>query len=183
MIKADDLIGQRARRLDNLKALIKLGINPYPSKASKQIVNQDLVDNFSQWEGKTITQSGRLASWRDHGKMIFADLMDQSCKIQLWLKKDSLQADLATGYLGWSELKLLDMGDFVQVEAEVTKTNSGQITLLVNKIKLLAKSLRPIPWQLTDKEQLFRRRYLDLNINPDKKALFLRKAKFWQAQR
>ena len=183
MIKADDLLGQRQRRLDNLKALKKLGIDTYPAKATKQVANQDLINDFAKWEEKTVVQSGRLSSWRDHGKMIFADLSDQSGKIQLWLKKDSIKADLEKGFLGWDEFKFLDVGDFVEVSATLTKTASGQMTLLVEKIKLLTKSLRPIPWQLTDKEQLLRRRYLDFNINPQKKALFERKAKFWQAQR
>ena len=108
MIKADDLTGQRQRRLDNLLALKKLGIEIYPAKAQKQIANQTLMADFGKWEGQTITQSGRLTSWRDHGKMIFADLSDQSGKIQLWLKKDELKADLNKGYLGWEHLKLLD---------------------------------------------------------------------------
>jgi len=183
MIKADDLAGQRQRRLDNLLALKKLGIEIYPAKAQKQIANQTLMADFGKWEGQTITQSGRLTSWRDHGKMIFADLSDQSGKIQLWLKKDELKADLNKGYLGWEHLKLLDTGDFIEVEAVLTKTSSGQETLQVLKLRLLSKSLRPIPWQLNDKEQLLRRRYLDLNINLDKRALFMRKAKFWEAQR
>lgn len=183
MIKADDLTGQRQRRLDNLLALKKLGIEIYPAKAQKQIANQTLMADFGKWEGQTITQSGRLTSWRDHGKMIFADLSDQSGKIQLWLKKDELKADLNKGYLGWEHLKLLDTGDFIEVEAILTKTSSGQETLQVLKLRLLSKSLRPIPWQLNDKEQLLRRRYLDLNINLDKRALFMRKAKFWEAQR
>ncbi|OGK74391.1 hypothetical protein A2459_03930 [Candidatus Roizmanbacteria bacterium RIFOXYC2_FULL_41_10] len=183
MIKADDLLGQRQRRLDNLKALEKLGIEIYPAKAKKQVANQNLITDFAKWKEKTVVQSGRLTSWRDHGKMVFADLMDYSAKIQLWLKKDGLKADLTQGFLGWRELKLLDVGDFIEVTSTVTKTSSGQVSLLVEKVRLLAKSLRPIPWQLSDKEQLLRRRYLDFNINPEKKALFERKAKFWEAQR
>jgi lysyl-tRNA synthetase class 2 len=183
MIKADDLVGQRQRRLDNLTALQKLGIEIYPSKSEKTIANQTIIADFGKWEGKTIVQSGRLVSWRDHGKMVFADLLDQSGKIQLWLKKDVLKKDLKHHFLGWEELKLIDNGDIVEVEGQVTKTTGGQVSLLVSKLRLLAKSLRPIPWSLEDKEQLLRRRYLDLNINPEKKALFLRKAKFWEAQR
>ncbi len=183
MIKADDLLGQRQRRLQNLQALRALSVNPYPSQAHKSINNSQLIKDFDKWENKSVIQSGRLVSLRDHGQMIFADLADQSDKIQLWLKKDTLQADLKKGYLGWQELKLLDIGDFIEVMATVTKTGNGQKTLLVSRLRLLSKSLRPIPWQLVDKEQLLRRRYFDFNINPQKRALFMRKAKFWEVQR
>ncbi len=183
MVKADDLVGQRQRRLDNLKQIIKLGINPYPSRCQKSTQNQEIVASFSRYENQKLSQAGRLVSWREHGKLIFADLQDQSGKLQLWFKKDLLKGELEKGFLGWPELKLLDVGDFVEATGKITKTTSGQVSLLVEKIKLLSKSLRPIPWQLTDKEQLLRRRYLDLNISPEKRALFLRKAKFWQAQR
>lgn len=182
MTLADDLLGQRKRRQDNLEALKAKGINPYPSKAIKQYANQVVIDEFAKFNGKKVTLSGRLVSWRSHGKMVFADLMDYSGKIQLWLKKDLLSPKSVKN-INWDLLKYLDVGDFIQVSGEVVKTSSGQVSLLVNELVLLAKSIRPIPWHLQDQEQLLRRRYLDFNINPEKKQLFARKAKFWQAQR
>jgi len=180
---SDDLVGQRQRRIANLEALKKLGIDPYPSKSRKDYPNSEITAQFAKLEGNEVTLAGRMSSKREHGQLLFADLLDQSGKLQLWIKKDSLTADLKAGYLGWEEFKLVDPGDFVEVTGEVTKTASGQISLAVRKLKLLSKSLRPIPWKITDKEQLFRRRYLDLAINQPLKELFLRKAKFWAAQR
>ena len=179
---SDDLLGQRTRRLENLEALKKEGINPYPSKAIKKQANKTIIDDFSKFAEKETTLAGRLVSWRSHGKMVFADLMDASGKIQLWLKKDLLEKK-PKKEINWDLLKYLDVGDFIQVTGKVLKTSSGQVSILVNDVVLLSKSLRPIPWQLTDQEELLRRRYLDLNIHPEKKELFKRKAKFWQAQR
>jgi len=180
---SDDLVGQRQRRIANLEALKKLGVNPYPAKGQKDHANAKVVAEYPEFEGKEVVLAGRLGSKREHGALIFADLLDQSGKLQLWIKTDSLSSNLKEGYLGWEEFKLVDAGDFVEVSGKVTKTASGQISLAVSKLRLLSKSLRPIPWKLTDKEQLFRRRYLDLAINQPLKELFLRKAKFWAAQR
>ncbi len=180
---SDDLLGQRTRRLLKLKELKELGVNPYPSTAQKDFPNTEIVNNFEKYSGKTVVLAGRLISWREHGKLIFANIKDQSGNIQLWLKKDVLKEDLKNAYLGWSHLKLLDVADFIQATGTVTKTARGEVTLMVSSIKLLAKSLRPIPRLLEDKEQQLRRRYLDFVVNPQKKELFLRKAKYLQANR
>ncbi len=183
-ITADDLIGQRQRRLLKLQEFKKKGIDPYPAKARKDHPNQYVIDNFEKLENRTVTLSGRLMSWREHGKVIFADLLDQTGQIQIWLKADSLAGKTAgKGMLAWEDLKLLDAGDIVEVTGTVTKTARGEISLLVAGTRLLAKSLRPIPRVITDREELLRRRYLDLLINKDKRELFVRKARFWEAVR
>jgi len=183
MSLSDDLVGQRQRRIANLEALKKLGIDPYPSVSHKEYANAEVVAKYDELEGKEVTLAGRLGSKREHGVLLFADLLDQSGKLQLWVKKDTLKGNLTEGYLSWEEFGLIDVGDFIEASGKVTKTASGQISLEVGKLRLISKSLRPIPWKLTDKEQLFRRRYLDLSINQSLKELFVRKAKFWRAQR
>lgn len=180
---SDDFAGQRQRRIEKVKELRKLGIDPYPAHSKKDYPNNEILTNFDQYENKDVTLAGRLMSFRDHGKMMFADLQDQTGRIQLWLKKDTLHGNLETSYLPWEHLNLLDVGDFVQVEGSVTKTTRGATTLLVKQIRLLSKSLRPFPNNFDDKEQMFRRRYLDLTLNPQNKDRFLRKAKFWEVSR
>jgi len=177
----------RSERLTKLNRLKELGINPYPSKAQKDVPNQLLVDRFSEFEGKTITLAGRITSLREHGKLAFADLTDQSGTIQLFLRIESLSPTNANEQtLGFEHLKLLDPGDFVQAAGEVTKTKTGQISLLVKSLTLLTKSLRPLPTNrdlIADPETIFRKRYLDLVTNRQHLTLFQRKSKFWQIQR
>jgi lysyl-tRNA synthetase class 2 len=180
---SDDLVGQRQRRIEKVKELRALGINPYPSLSQKDVVNTEILNNFEHYEGKKLTLAGRLISWREHGKLIFADIQDQSGKIQLWLKQDGVKGELSKGYLNWEQLKLLDAGDYVQATGVVVKTSRGAVSLDVSEIRILAKSLRPLPQKLEEKEQLVRKRYLDLTLHPEKKALFIRKAKFYEVQR
>jgi lysyl-tRNA synthetase class 2 len=180
---SDDFTGQRQRRIDNLKKLKELGIDPFPSQAKKDHFNVHITEHFPQYEDKVVTLAGRLMSMRNHGKIIFGDIQDQSGKIQICVKKDELTADKKNNELNWEELKLIDAGDFVQVTGKINKTQQGQITLFVEKFRLLSKSIRPLPPHFHEKEQQFRRRYLDLTLNPEHKELFLRKSKFWKVQR
>ncbi|MFA6005305.1 MAG: lysine--tRNA ligase [Patescibacteria group bacterium] len=180
---ADDFVGQRAKRIEKLKALRDLGINPYPSTAQKDFANTHVTDNFGDFENKKVHLTGRLMSMREHGKLAFADLVDQSGKIQLFLKQDTLIEELENSYLGWDHLSLFDVGDFVEAHGTVIKTVRGEVSLQVTHLRLLTKSLRPLPNQLNEKELQFRRRYLDLITNPERKELFFRKAKFWQVSR
>lgn len=183
MAQADDFVGQRERRIENLKKLRELGINPYPAKSHKDRNNQDVLDHFPEYQNKQVTLAGRLISLRNHGKLMFGDLLDQSGKIQICIKQDQLVANLSESYIPWEHLKLLDEGDFIEITGTIDKTQQGQITLFAKSIVLLAKSLRPLPAKLDEKEQQFRRRYLDLILNRQNLELFLRKSRFWQVQR
>lgn len=183
MTYSDDLLGQRQRRIDSIKKLRELGIDPYPAHAQKDTSHEELKNKFSEFDGKEVTLSGRLTAKREHGKLIFGDLLDQSGKLQIAIKRDDLQGNISQSFLGWEHLNLIDIGDFIQVTGTVGKTQQGEITLFVRQLKLLTKSIRPLPNSLDDKEQRFRRRYLDLTINPERKKLFARKAKFWQVSR
>lgn len=156
-------------RREKLEKIRQLGINPYPSKfAKKQTVGQcrEMFDIEVQ-------TAGRLMSFRAHGSIVFADLADDSGKIQLLFHKDNL-------------LELLDIGDFIGVSGKVVKTKAGEITIDVKKYQLLSKSLMPLPSEwfgLKDEELRYRQRYLDLILNPDLKELFRKKAIFWQSMR
>jgi len=178
-----DLLGQREVRLEKLEQLKKLGINPYPAKSFKQYSNGEVKNKFEEFEGKEVILAGRIVAWREHGKLLFGNIQDQSETIQLMVRESDLQEDLTKGYLGWDKLTLLDLADFVEVYGTIGKTKTGEISIMVKNIRLLSKALRPIPRELKNKEQQFRRRYLDLVIHPDKVKLFERKAKFWQVQR
>ncbi len=178
---------QRDERLAKIKQLKDLGIHPYPAQSQKDFSNQHVTDNFDTLQGQTVNLTGRVMSFREHGKVAFADIQDQSGNIQLFIRSDQLETtNKDTQTVGFNHLKLIDPGDFVQAFGEITKTKTGQISLLVTQLKLLTKSLRPLPStkeDITDPEFKFRRRYLDLTLNRDSLQMFQRKAKFWQANR
>ncbi len=178
-----DLIGQRKQRIENTQKLRELGIDPYPATAQKDHPNSHIRDNFESFDGKVVTLAGRLVAKREHGKLVFGDLQDQSAIIQIAIKKDTLEEDLKKSFLGWEHLKLLDIGDFIQTTGKVNKTEQGEITLFVNKVRVLAKSIRPLPARLEDKEHRFRRRYTDFAVNTKVRDTFFRKSKFWQKAR
>ncbi len=185
--KSSGLIGQRQERIEKLNRLRELGIDPFPAIAKRTHKANLLKEDFSVLNGQEVTVSGRLMSWREHGKLVFADLQDQSGQIQLFIREENT-ADFSKDLqrLGFSELSLLDVGDFIEATGTLTKTKSEEISVLVTEIKILTKAIRPLPekWKgLQDKEQRYRRRYLDLTIDPSIRSRFERKSKFWQANR
>ena len=182
-LQKSNLVGQRELRIEKVKKLKELGIEAYPAKSYREYSIGHIVENFDNFENKTTCLAGRLMAWRTHGKLIFGDIKDQTGKIQLMIKQDSLEGDLKKAHLDWDNLELLDLADFVEVQGDIIKSKRGEITIMTKNIRLLTKSLRPIPKKLKNKEQKFRRRYLDLVINPERVKLFERKAKFWEVQR
>ena len=177
----------RKTRIDKLEKLKTLGIDPFPASSKKDFSNGEVVKNFDKFEGREVTLTGRILSSRAHGKIAFMDLKDQSGKIQLFIRADNLsETSKRTQALGFSELELLDVGDFIQATGEITKTSRGEISLDVKQIKVLVKSIRPLPekWDgLKDKETKLRRRYVDLVVNDEVFQRFLRRAKFWESHR
>lgn len=174
-------------RIEKLNKLREIGINPYPARVEKDFSNSEVLEKYEEFDGRVINLAGRLMSYREHGGIVFADLRDQAGKIQLYIKKDNLDVtNVDEQTIGFEHLGLLDVGDFVQAFGTVTKTERGEISLLAKKLKLLTKSLRPLPDKhegLKDPEIIFRRRYLDLIVNPERKEMFRRKARFWEANR
>ena len=181
--KRSDLIGQRQVRLEKIAELKKLGINPYPAKSFKEDGIGDVLGKYDEFENKETILAGRIVAWREHGKLLFGNIKDEGGTIQLMIRQGELEEDLEKGYLGWDKLRLLDLADIVELYGSIGKTRTGETTIMVKNIRLLTKALRPIPRKLENKEQIFRRRYLDLVINQNNFEMFKRKAKFWDVQR
>ena len=171
-------------RIDKLKKISDLGINTYPSKSERTHIINQLKENFADFENTKVVVAGRIMSWREHGQLIFFDLMDGSGKIQIYVKADSLT--VAKNALAFEDLKLLDLGDFVEIDGVVTKTQRGEISVAPNTIKLLTKSIRPLPsvhFGLKDEEERFRQRYVDFILNPELREMFVKKSRFWNSMR
>lgn len=184
MSRLDEVMAEREKKVAQLK---ELGINLYPSQSKKDKANREVIDNFDSYQGQKLHLAGRIMAMRDLGKIAFMQIEDGSGRIQLFLKMDSMQPyDKENQRLGYEQLRLLDIGDFVEAFGEVIKTKTGEVSLSVEELKLLTKSRRPLPDQwsgLTDPDEIFRRRYLDLLISEGKKERFVRKSKFWQSCR
>jgi len=166
----------RKNRLEKLEKIKSLGINPYPSKFDRQ----QSCSQATKMEGRKVKVAGRIKAIRGHGGSVFADLVDESGKIQLFFSKEIV------GEEKFNFLKLLDIGDFIGVVGEIFKTQAGEITTKVKDFQILAKSLLPLPekWHgLVDVETRLRKRYVDLIMNPEVRQMFVKKSKFWQAVR
>lgn len=166
----------RKIRLQKLEKIKKLGIDPYPARCErKQAVAQAV-----KMKGKKVAVAGRIMAMREHGGIGFLDLRDESGKIQLVFKKEKIKGKKA------KLLPLLDIGDFIDVQGEVFKTEAGEVSVLVSDFHLLTKSLRPLPstWHgLKDIEERYRKRYLDLIMNPKVKKIFETRSKIINAHR
>ncbi|HHQ49593.1 MAG TPA: lysine--tRNA ligase, partial [Acidobacteria bacterium] len=165
-----------ANRRNKLNSLVELGIDVYPSRfrveesvSSIRRRFEDTTAEALEAEPVAVRLAGRLRAIRGHGKAAFADLSDGGAKIQLHLKKDRLGED------SWKVFKLLDLGDFVGIEGNLFRTRTGELTVAVDRLTVLAKSLRPMPEKyhgLADREARARQRYLDLLANPDSREEF-----------
>ncbi|MGE5309918.1 MAG: lysine--tRNA ligase [Sphaerimonospora mesophila] len=177
----------RDERLKKLEKLRELGINPYPAKAERTIVTAQVTTDFDTLSGTEQVVVGRIASIRKFGKIAFIVVRDQSGELQLFLRSGEVEPTTAElSLIGLEDLNLLDTGDFVEATGEVIKTQTGEISLGVKKLRLLTKTLRPMPSRqdgFTNKEERFRRRYVDMNVNPEVRERFERRSKFWHATR
>ena len=176
--RLEDIIEGRKRKLEEIK---KAGLDPYPSSTDRSLTNKEALDSFDNLSGKKITLVGRIKSWRDMGKIIFTHIEDGSAKIQVLIKSDDVGADNFK-----FALKHWDLGDFIEVTGTLFKTKTEEKTLSALSLKLLAKSLRPLPSEhfgLNDEETRLRKRYLDILMDPQVKQLFIKKNKFWSSMR
>lgn len=171
-------------RIEKLNKLKELGVDPYPAQNSRSHINQEIIDKFTELEGKEVTVVGRIVSIRSHNVLSFIDLKDASGKIQIYLKEENLGSpNYENSEIGYKDLNLLDSGDFIEVTGNVTKTKSGEISVEAKSLRVLTKAIRPIPEELKDKEVRQRRRYLDTNINKEVFDRYVRRARFWEAHR
>lgn len=184
MATLKDYRNERLRKLEELK---KLGVDPYPAHADRSNTLAEITDKFSELEGKEVSVVGRVINIRRFGKIAFVAVRDASGRLQLFFREGQVEGLSAkNSQLGLEQLPLLDSGDFVEATGKVIKTQTGEISVEVQKLRLLTKSLRPMPTtheSFTNKEERLRRRYVDMNVNDDVYQRFIRRSKFWQATR
>ncbi len=150
-------------RLEKLKKIGSLGVIPYPPIFEKR----NSLAEVRSLLGKPVRTAGRIMSLRTHGKVTFADLKDETGKLQLMFRPNELGDDK------YRFLELLDIGDFLGVAGTVITTEAGEVTIQVENFELLSKSIRPLPsswYGLKDIEEKYRKRYLDLILNDQTKA-------------
>lgn len=184
MATLKELRDERLRKLEDIK---QLGLNPYPAKTHRTHIASDVAARFDELSGQTVTVAGRITGIRKFGKLAFVVLKDASGQIQLFLRTGDVEATNAqTNMVGLEHLPLLDSGDFIEATGGIIKTQTGEISVGVRQLRLLTKSLRPLPTVqegFTNKEERLRRRYVDLNVNEEVRERFIRRSKFWQATR
>lgn len=174
----------RNERLRKLAALRELGIDPYPAHTERTHDCATVVAQYDELAGHEVAVAGRVVSVRSFGKLAFIKLQDASGEVQLYLQRDTMaELDAPRGILGMKQLRLLDTGDFVEATGTVLRTKTGEISVGVRELRLLTKALRPLPEKLENKEERFRRRYVDMNVNPAVRQRFYRRSTFWQATR
>ena len=163
-------------RRDKLKALQDAGMNPFEiTRYDVTHHAQEVKDNFDALEGQTVSLGGRLMSKRGMGKVSFCDLQDKSGRIQIYARRDEMDEE------AYNRFKKYDIGDIVGVKGQVFRTQKGEMSIRAHEITLLSKSLQPLPEKfhgITDKELRYRRRYVDLIMNPESKRNFEIRSRF-----
>lgn len=171
---------QELVRRNKLKDLRDKNINPYPSKTNRTAKIGDLQEKYKELEnGAELEEpyevTGRVYAWRTGGKVTFVDIRDESGKMQLFVSLNKIGQDV------YEDLKLFDIGDIITAYGNIKRTNRGELSLHVERLSILSKSLRPLPEKyhgLTDKEMIYRKRYLDLIMNESSRELFKKRSQF-----
>ena len=182
-----ELSEQEIGRRQSLQALRDMGINPYPAEEFPvDAWSDDIKANFNDGEKREVTIAGRLMGKRIMGKASFAELQDSKGRIQLYISRDDLCPGEDKDMYNKVFKKLLDIGDIIGVHGFVFRTQMGEISVHVESIKLLSKSLKPLPIvkykdgvaydKFDDPEQRARQRYVDLIVNDGVKETFLKRA-------
>ncbi|MFA5019569.1 MAG: lysine--tRNA ligase [Candidatus Pacearchaeota archaeon] len=177
MGREEQIIENRKKKIEELR---NHGINPYPYKFDKKNSTKELQEKYSGLKKDSKTKdsvkiAGRLMNKRDLGKIIFATLQDFNGKIQVIVQEGETPEKTREFFR-----KYLDSGDFIGIQGIIVKTKTGELSVLVNKAEILSKSIKPLPekWHgLQDKEERYRKRYLDLVMNPEVKEVFLKREK------
>lgn len=186
----NQLVKLRREKLEKIKAL---GIQPYPIASYRSHKIGEVLVDKDRWiaDETVVTLVGRLVAMRRQGKLGFGNIEDDSGKIQIYVQQD------VTGEENYEVFKLCDMGDFVQTEGTLFYTQAGEYSIKVSKITLLSKNLRPLPAvkekiedgktvrydEFTDIELRYRKRYLDLLLNPEHRKTFEKRSRIISAIR
>lgn len=184
-----------------MEELQKLGVNPYPAELFDVNASAaEILENYPKQkiEYKNVSMAGRIMSRRIMGNASFAELQDASGRIQIYVKRDDLSPGEDKTFYNTVFKKLLDIGDIVGVEGFVFTTKTGEISVHVTSLKLLSKSLRPLPVvketedesghvtqhdAFTDPEQRYRMRYVDLVVNPHVRDTFVKRTQMVNSMR
>ena len=192
---ANELNDQEIERREGLNRLRELGVNPYPAALypvdSSATEVKEKFNEEDQWE---VCLAGRMMSKRIMGKASFAELMDHSGRIQVYVSRDEICPEEDKSLYNDVFKKVLDIGDFIGVKGHVFKTKVGETSIRVSELTVLSKSLKPLPVVKTDadgnvhdgfadKEQRYRMRYLDLVVNPEVKKVFEQRTKIINSMR
>ena len=163
-------------RRDKLTALQESGNDPFKITTSdRDTLAQQIIDNFEQLENKDVCIAGRIMSWRDMGKASFIDVYDRSGRMQVYVRINDVGEDTYK-----VQMAKWDIGDIVEVKGFVFKTRRGEISVHAKEIRLLSKSLLPLPEKhhgLKDTDLRYRQRYVDLMVNPEVKNTFIARSK------
>lgn len=166
---------QKQIRVDKLLALQKAGKDPFEITLASQTHHSDEIKaSFDELEEKDVIIAGRIMTWRDMGKANFIDIQDRNGRIQAYVRMNDVGEEV------FKEFKTWDLGDIVEIKGFVFKTKTGEISVHAKEIRLLSKSLLPLPEKfhgLTDTDTRYRRRYLDMIMNPDVKETFIKRSK------
>ena len=168
---------QRLQRIKNLGSLVERGFEAYPYKFEvtdkAALLQEKYKDSVAGDEFEDVVSiAGRVMLLRMMGKVSFATIEDDSGRIQVYFQKDILEK--------YNALKKIDLGDYIEVKGNIFRTQKGELTIKAHDFRPLVKSLRPLPDKyhgLSDKEQRYRQRYLDLMVNPDVKRAFILRSK------
>jgi lysyl-tRNA synthetase class 2 len=188
---------QELQRRQKREQLMQLGIEPYPAESfSINAYARDIKENYERFKTdyKDISMAGRLMSFRIMGNASFAELQDTTGRIQIYVRRDDICPGEDKTLYNTVFKKLLDIGDFIGVKGHVFTTQTGEISVHVTKLKLLAKSLKPLPIvkkdeqgnvydAVTDQEFRYRRRYVDLVINPHVREVFRKRSRLINSMR
>lgn len=167
-------------RLEKLEELREMGIDPFGNRYIRDTDTAAILSNFTALEGQKVSLAGRIMSKRRHGKAGFANLQDLTGNIQLYFKKDDI------GEEKYELFKKMDIGDILGIKGFVFRTQKGEITVHVEDMQYLAKSLNPLPekWHgLKDVELRYRQRYVDLIVNPEVRDVFIQRSQIIKALR
>ena len=190
-----ELSEQELVRRESLQKLRELGINPYPAELFD--VNNNSVNikkNYTEGDEKEVIIAGRLMSRRIMGKASFAEIQDSEGRIQIYVNRDEICKEEDKTIYNTVFKKLLDIGDIVGIKGTVFVTKVGEISIKVKELKVLTKSLRPLPLPkvdadgtihdaFTDPEKRYRQRYVDLVVNPEVKDAFIKRTKLTNSMR
>jgi len=180
MSNIEDLRADREKKIARLR---ELGVDPYPAKTARTHTVEEVVQNFSPLieSEETLTVTGRIMALREHGALAFIDVQDGTGKIQGFCSKEELGDEQFS-----SLIETMSTGDFIAISGPAYVTKRGTQAILVKGWQVLSKALQNVPTEhfgIKDEDERYRKRYLDILLNPELKALFVKKSLFWDTTR